>query len=52
MLAPSLWKQKPPGINPQDKFQVPQQWFLKLNYDGASKVNPGQAGVGGISWDL
>jgi hypothetical protein len=43
-------------ISPQKK-QVCEKWdpppprFLKINFDGASKGNPGLAGAGGIFWD-
>ena len=36
----------------REKYIMPQQGFLKLNYDGASKGNPIQAGAGGICWDF
>ena len=51
MIASTLWKRKQPRKNPQDNFQKPQLGFQKLNYDGASKGNPGQGGAGGIFWN-
>ena len=51
MLAPASWKIKPMAYQVRDKFNPPQQGFIKLNYDKASKGNPGQAGAGGIFRD-
>eukprot|EP00253_Pinus_taeda_P019798 PITA_19798 len=34
-----------------DKFAYPKDNFIKLNFDGASKGNPGNAGFGGIFRD-
>ena len=34
-----------------DKFSYPRGNFIKLNFDGASKGNPGEAGFGGIFRD-
>eukprot|EP00253_Pinus_taeda_P018718 PITA_18718 len=34
-----------------DKFCYPKENFIKLNFDGASKGNPGEAGFGGIFRD-
>eukprot|EP00253_Pinus_taeda_P033746 PITA_33746 len=34
-----------------DKFVYPKDNFIKLNFDGASKGNPGNAGFGGIFHD-
>lgn len=34
-----------------DKFTYPEENFIKLNFDGASKGNPGNAGFGGIFRD-
>ena len=48
MLANTLWKFKPPWQNSLDKWVPPQCGFIKINYDGVSKGNPGQARVGGI----
>ena len=48
MLSPSLWKFKPNVENITKNLQPPPIGFLKLNFDGASKGNPGQAVIGGI----
>ena len=48
MLYRNLWKYKPPSQNIEDRWKVPQNGFIKLNYGGASKGNPGQAGARGI----
>lgn len=47
-LKSSLWKFKPHQQNILNTFQPPPVGFFILNYDGASKGNPGQAGIGGI----
>ena len=55
-LAPSMvssasWKAIP-GIGDTIRiFKPPLEEFIKLSFDGASKGNPGQAGVGGIFRD-
>lgn len=38
-------------IQSPDKFSYPRDNFVKLNFDGASKGNPGEAGFGGIFRD-
>jgi hypothetical protein len=48
MLYKGLWKYKPPEHTIEEHWSPPQPGFIKLNYDGASKGNPGQAGAGGI----
>ena len=48
MLSQGSWKFRPPNQSTQEQWMPPLQGFLKLNYDGASKGNPGQAGAGGI----
>lgn len=39
------------GNQASEKFKYPKPNFIKLNFDGASKGNPGQAGFGGIFRD-
>lgn len=41
ILSPSSWKQLPPRDHVRNSFSRPQSGFVKLNYDGASKGNPG-----------
>ena len=48
MLSQGLWKFRPPRQSIEEQWRPPQPGFLKLNYDGASRGNPGQAGLGGI----
>ena len=48
MLYKNLWNYKPPLQNIEEQWKAPQNGFIKLNYDGASKGNPGQVGTGGI----
>ena len=48
MLTKELQKFKPQMQSPKDIFNFPQAGFLKLNYDGASKGNPGQVRIGGV----
>ena len=48
MLSPTLWKFRPPRQLIDHTWKSPQVGFLKLNFDGVSKGNPGQAGIGGI----
>ena len=48
MLSQGLWKFRTPNQSSQEQWIPPQPGFLKLNYDGASKGNPRQAGAGGL----
>ena len=48
MMAITLWKYIPHCQNLEDKWKAPQNGFIKLNYDGASKGNPRKVGAGGI----
>ena len=48
MLYKNIWKYKPPPQKIEEKWRAPQIGFIKLNYDGASKGNPGQEGTRGI----
>ena len=38
-------------IQSPNKFRYPRDQFIKLNFDGASKGNPGEASFGGIFRD-
>jgi hypothetical protein len=40
--------QIPPWIRSRDKWRPPLEGFLKLNFDGASKGNPGPSRDGGV----
>ena len=48
MLAINLWKFRVPRQNLHQCWQPPNIGFIKLNFEGASKGNPGQAGIGGV----
>ena len=48
MLYKNLWKFRLLRETIDDNWTPPQSGFIKLNYDGASKGNPGQAGARGI----
>jgi len=39
------------NVQSSDQFRYPRDKFIKLNFDGASKGNPGNAGFGGIFRD-
>ena len=51
MVSPTSWKQTSLPYQVRNTFDRPQSGFLKLNYDVASKGNPGHAGVGGLFQD-
>eukprot|EP00253_Pinus_taeda_P027544 PITA_27544 len=48
-----IWNRTRPQTQKQSayQFRYPSQPFIKLNFDGASKGNPGPAGFGGIFRD-
>lgn len=48
MVAPQMWKEPMTGYIGTKNFSRPMARFIKLNFDGASKGNPGPAGIGGL----
>ena len=48
MLSPNLYKFRVPMQTLHQSWQPPHLGFIKINFDGASKGNPGQAGIGGV----
>jgi len=51
MIAPQLWKERKIRYNDNMNFSWPTSRFIKLNFDGASKGNPGPAGMGDLFRD-
>jgi len=51
MVAPQLWKEPRRDDNGIKQFSTPTNGFIKLNFDGASKGNPGPTGIGGLFRD-
>jgi len=48
MLMPFSWKLKTPPIHSASRYICPLEEFIKMNFNGASKGNPGEVGFGGI----
>ena len=51
MNAPSSWKLVVSPRSSPNWYYVPPEGFIKLNFDGASKGNPGEVGFGGLFRD-
>lgn len=51
MVSPASWKDIPDIWDTIRIFKPPLEGFIKLSFDGASKGNLRQAGVGGIFRD-
>jgi len=51
MIYPRKKNRIGPQIQSPNQFRYPGEHFIKLNFDGASKGNPGPAGLGGIFRD-
>lgn len=51
MLYPRKERQQRTQIHSTKQFIYPRKKFIKLNFDGASKGNPGPTGFGGIFRD-
>jgi len=51
MIYPIKEKQQGTQIQSPDQFICPRENFIKLNFDGASKGNPGLESFGGIFRD-
>eukprot|EP00253_Pinus_taeda_P003926 PITA_03926 len=51
MIYPRKENRSGSQIQSPNQFRYPGEHFIKLNFDGASKGNPGPAGLGGIFRD-
>lgn len=51
MLNTSLWKHHTPNGESANCYKWPQKEFIKLNFEGAAKGNPGAVGTGGLFKD-
>lgn len=51
MLYPKKENRQNKQVHISQQFRYPKEKFIKLNFDGASKGNPGNAGFGGIFRD-
>lgn len=48
MLNKNSWKQKSSPSDSPNIFMLPQKDFIKINFDEATKGNPGVASSGGV----
>jgi len=51
MLNPNSWKKKSPNCESPIIFMQPQKYFIKLNFEGATKGNPEATGSRGMFRD-
>eukprot|EP00253_Pinus_taeda_P010995 PITA_10995 len=51
MIYPRKDKKRNPQAQSPNQFRYPGEHFIKLNFNGASKGNPGPAGLGGVFRD-
>jgi len=52
IVSPHLCKEPMSVYNGTIHYTRPPDGFIKLNFDGASKGNPGPAGIGGLFRDI
>jgi len=51
MIDNKAWKISNVAMSSGSHFTPPKERFIKLNFDGASKGNPGEASLGGLFRD-
>ena len=51
MIYPIKENKNNPRAQSPNQFRYPGEHFIKMNFDGASKGNPGPIGLGGIFRD-